>query len=112
MTEQFELIQKQIEELYRGDRAELRRAMQLEQFVASSVEISNRIASDTSSATYTPQHKLNPMQLPETEQTLNNLKRDIEIISGVMRELHRINTESLSRVEEKLERIGESRLIR
>ena len=109
MTEQFESILKQIEELYQGDRVELRRAMQLEQFVASSIEMSNRMASDTSSATYTPLHKLNAMQLPETEQMLKNLKRDLTIIAGVMRELHRINTESLSQVEETLNKIDEGR---
>ena len=106
MPEQFESIKKQIEELYQGDEGEFRRTMQLEKFVNSCVEMSNRIAADVSNATYTTPMNLNSMEKPKTEHRLNNLKRDLDIIEGVIGELCCIHRESLSRVEDTLNNIS------
>ena len=102
MSEKFESIKKQIEEVRRSNQRDFDRGQQLIKFVDSCNKISNLIAEHRSNATYQQGSDSNS----KIAEGLKPLKRDLEIMENVIGELCRINREELSLVEEKLDKIG------
>ena len=106
MTENFESIRNRIDGLYQGDTKEFRRLQELGKFLFSCVEMSNRMGTDVSAATYTNAGDLSATNKPKTERELFSIKEISEILNDIVAEFSRVNNDRLSQVEEKLQQIG------
>ena len=97
----FDLMMIEIGLASRNNLHDFERGKKLKEFVDMCSELSNLIASHRGNATYQTDDASNS----KIAERLNPLNLDLHIMKIVIQELDRLNSEELSQVEEKLDKI-------